>query len=137
MTIQIVRVGNTLTVEIPEEPMAQSELRASEPIECIPDGSGGISLVPPSIAPRSTPMEEMKLEELLESVKDGTSLGEYGWGPPRGPRFGRACCEIARSSAGLPAGSPIPVFGQVRRCNEIGIEVVALGNSVGRGVNES
>ena len=36
MTTQIVRVGNTLTVEIPEELAAQAELAPGEPVEWVP-----------------------------------------------------------------------------------------------------
>jgi len=45
MTTRIVRVGNTLTVEIPEELVAQAALPVGEPVEWIPNGSGSIALV--------------------------------------------------------------------------------------------
>jgi antitoxin component of MazEF toxin-antitoxin module len=82
MTTQIVRVGNTLTVEIPEELVALASLPVGEPVEWVSNGSGSIALVKPS-GPLSPP-ERMTLEELLEGVEDGASLGEYEWGSPRG-----------------------------------------------------
>jgi len=84
MTTQIVRIGNTLTVEIPEEAIAQTDLRVGEPVAWVPNGNGGIELVRPPIPRSSIPVEEMTLEELMEGVEDGASLGEYDWGPPRG-----------------------------------------------------
>jgi len=45
MTTRIVRVGNTLTVEIPEELVAQAALPVGEPLQWVPNGSGSISLV--------------------------------------------------------------------------------------------
>jgi antitoxin component of MazEF toxin-antitoxin module len=45
MTTRIVRVGNTLTVEIPEELVAQAELPVGEPLEWVSNGDGTISLV--------------------------------------------------------------------------------------------
>jgi len=84
MTTRIMRVGNTLTVEIPEEMVAQASLPIGEPVEWVSNGSGGIALVKssgqsPAIAPA-----RMTLEELLEGLEEGDSLGEYDWGSPRG-----------------------------------------------------
>ena len=45
MTTRIVRVGNTLTVEIPEELVAQASLPVGEPVEWVANGDGTISLV--------------------------------------------------------------------------------------------
>lgn len=45
MTTRIVRVGNTLTVEIPEELVAQASLSVGDPVEWVSDGNGMISLV--------------------------------------------------------------------------------------------
>jgi antitoxin component of MazEF toxin-antitoxin module len=45
MTTRIVRVGNTLTVEIPEELVAQASLPVGEPVEWVPNGDGSITLV--------------------------------------------------------------------------------------------
>ena len=47
MTTRIVRVGNTLTVEIPEELVAQASLPVGEPVEWVVNGSGSIALVSP------------------------------------------------------------------------------------------
>jgi antitoxin component of MazEF toxin-antitoxin module len=47
MTTRIVRVGNTLTVEIPEELVAQASLPVGEPVEWVSNGNGTISLVSP------------------------------------------------------------------------------------------
>ena len=47
MITRIVRVGNTLTVEIPEEMVAQSSLPVGEPVEWVSNGDGTISLVSP------------------------------------------------------------------------------------------
>jgi antitoxin component of MazEF toxin-antitoxin module len=47
MTTRIVRVGNTLTVEIPEELLAQASLPVGEPVEWIANGNGSIALVSP------------------------------------------------------------------------------------------
>ena len=84
MTTKIVRVGNTLTVEIPEELAAQAELSAGEPVEWVPNGSGSIALVKPSVSAARKKPADMTLEELLEGLNEGDSLGEYDWGPPRG-----------------------------------------------------
>ena len=83
MTTRIVRIGNTLTVEIPEELVAQAALPVGEPVEWVPNGSGGIALVR-SQPPETKKPSEMTLEELLEGLHEGDSLGEYDWGPPRG-----------------------------------------------------
>jgi len=45
MTTRIVRVGNTLTVEIPEEMVAQASLPVGDPVEWVSNGDGTISLV--------------------------------------------------------------------------------------------
>jgi antitoxin component of MazEF toxin-antitoxin module len=84
MTTQIVRVGNTLTIEIPEELVAQAELPVGEPLEWIANGSGSIALVKSSELSPSVLPKRMTLEELMEGVEDGTRLGEYDWGRPRG-----------------------------------------------------
>jgi antitoxin component of MazEF toxin-antitoxin module len=47
MTTRIVRVGNTLTVEIPEELLVQASLPVGEPVEWVSNGNGTISLVSP------------------------------------------------------------------------------------------
>jgi len=84
MTTRIVRVGNTLTVEIPEELAAEASLPAGEPVEWVSNGCGSITLVKSSGPLSATPPTRMTLEELLEGLEEGDSLGEYDWGSPRG-----------------------------------------------------
>ncbi len=83
MSSRIIRVGNTLTVEIPEEIAAQVSLADGEAVEWVADQSGGISLVKAQ-PPAAKMPAEMTLEELLEGLNEGDSIGEYDWGPPRG-----------------------------------------------------
>ena len=45
MPTRIVRVGNTLTVEIPEELVAEASLPVGEPLQWVPNGNGSIALV--------------------------------------------------------------------------------------------
>jgi antitoxin component of MazEF toxin-antitoxin module len=45
MMTRIVRVGNTLTVEIPEELLQQASLPVGDPVEWILNDNGGIALV--------------------------------------------------------------------------------------------
>jgi antitoxin component of MazEF toxin-antitoxin module len=47
MTTKIVRVGNILTVEIPEELVTQASLPVGEPLEWVIDGNGTLLLVSP------------------------------------------------------------------------------------------
>jgi antitoxin component of MazEF toxin-antitoxin module len=82
MTTQIVRVGNTLTVEIPEELVAQASLPVGEPLEWVSNGNGSIALVKQSTSTR--PRKRRTLEELLEGIPEGTRIPEYDGGPPRG-----------------------------------------------------
>lgn len=82
MTTRIVRVGNTLSVEIPEELLAQAALPVGEPLEWVPNGNGSITLVKRSAS--SHPRKRKTLEELLEGIPEGTRIPEYDWGPPRG-----------------------------------------------------
>lgn len=86
MTTQIVRVGNTLTVEIPEEMAAQAELAPGEPVEWVSNGTGSIALVKKS-NPRAKPRKRKTLDELLEGIPEGTRIPEYDWGPPQGVEF--------------------------------------------------
>jgi len=85
MTTRIVRVGNTLTVEIPEELAAQAKLTPGEPLEWVPNGNGSLALVNASKSAlgRKKPAD-MTIEELMEGLNEGDSLGEYDWGPRRG-----------------------------------------------------
>ncbi len=84
MTTQIVRVGNTLTVEIPEELVTQASLPVGEPVEWVANGAGSIALVSYSKSAVQKKPADMTLEELMEGLNEGDSLGEYDWGPPRG-----------------------------------------------------
>jgi len=84
MTTKIVRVGNALMVEIPEELVTEASLPVGEPVEWVPNGFGSIALVKPSVQPSTNSPTRTTLEELLEGLEEGDSLGEYDWGPPRG-----------------------------------------------------
>jgi antitoxin component of MazEF toxin-antitoxin module len=46
MTTRIVRIGNTLTVEIPEELLTRTGFSAGESVEWVVTDRGGLSLVP-------------------------------------------------------------------------------------------
>ena len=84
MTPRIVRVGNSLLVEIPEELVAELGLQVGEPLEWVANGSGSISLVGPPR--RSVPKKpaDMTLEELLEGIPEGAEMERIDWGPDRG-----------------------------------------------------
>ena len=84
MTTRIVRVGNTFTVEIPEELVTQAALAVGEPVEWVSNGSGGIALVRSSGKSSANPYVGMTLEELLEGIPEGAVMEEIDWGPPRG-----------------------------------------------------
>jgi antitoxin component of MazEF toxin-antitoxin module len=83
MTTRIVRVGNTLAVEIPEELAARASLSPGDPVEWVPSSTGSIALVK-SQPPAAKKPADMTIEELMEGLNEGDSLGEYDWGPPRG-----------------------------------------------------
>jgi len=51
MATRIVRVGNTLTVEIPEALVSQAALPVDEPLEWVANGAGSIALVSSSKFP--------------------------------------------------------------------------------------
>jgi len=82
MTTRIVRIGNTLTVEIPEELVNQASLPVGEPVEWVANGSGSIALVSPSRPVAQKKPADMTIEELTQGLNEGASLGEYDWGPP-------------------------------------------------------
>jgi antitoxin component of MazEF toxin-antitoxin module len=84
MATRIVRVGNTLTVEIPEALVSQAALPVDEPLEWVANGAGSIALVSSSKFPARKNPADMTLEELMEGLNEGDSLGEYDWGSPRG-----------------------------------------------------
>jgi antitoxin component of MazEF toxin-antitoxin module len=77
-------VGNTLTVEVPEELIAQASLPVGEPVKWVPNGNGSIALVCSAKSSARKNPADMTLEELMEGLNEGDSLGEYDWGPPRG-----------------------------------------------------
>ena len=83
-TTRIVRVGDTLTVEIPEGLVTRASLPVGEPMEWVANGSGSITLVKLSGTGSTIPYPEITVKELLEGVEDDTSLGEYDRGAPRG-----------------------------------------------------
>jgi antitoxin component of MazEF toxin-antitoxin module len=81
MTTQIVRVGNTLTVEIPEELVAQADLPVGEPVEWMANGSGSLALVKPTAA---KPRRRITLDQILESIPDNAEMEKIDWGSDRG-----------------------------------------------------
>jgi antitoxin component of MazEF toxin-antitoxin module len=83
MTTQIVRVGNTLTVEIPEELVAQAALPVGEPVEWVANGAGSIALVKQSDG-AAKPRKRKTLDEILEGIPDGAEMEKIDWGPDRG-----------------------------------------------------
>jgi antitoxin component of MazEF toxin-antitoxin module len=84
MTTQIVRVGNTLTVEIPEELVNQASLPVGEPVEWVANGSGSLSLVSFSKSTAPKKPADMTLEELMEGIPEGAEMEMIDWGPDRG-----------------------------------------------------
>jgi antitoxin component of MazEF toxin-antitoxin module len=84
MTTRIVRVGNTLTVEIPEELVAQAALPVGEPVEWVPNGSGSIALVKHSDSVPAKPRRRITLDEILEGIPEGAEMEKIDWGPDRG-----------------------------------------------------
>ena len=87
MTTRIVRVGNTLTVEIPEELVAQAALPVGEPVEWVANGNGTISLVKKSESSSASPRKRKTLDEILEGIPEGAHMEEIDWDPPRGAEF--------------------------------------------------
>jgi antitoxin component of MazEF toxin-antitoxin module len=81
MTTRIVRVGNTLSVEIPEELVVQAALPVGEPVEWVP-AAGGIALVRQANSVSSS--KPMTIDDLLEGIPEGAAMEEIDWGPPRG-----------------------------------------------------
>jgi antitoxin component of MazEF toxin-antitoxin module len=84
MTTQIVRVGNTLSVEIPEELVAQAALPVGEPLEWVANGQGSIALVSSSKSPARKNPADMTIEELMEGIPEGAEMEKIDWGPDRG-----------------------------------------------------
>lgn len=84
MATRIVRVGSTLTVEVPEDLLAQASLPVDEPLEWVANGSGSIALVKPTESAPAKPRKRKTLEEILEGIPEGACMEEIDWGPPRG-----------------------------------------------------
>jgi len=84
MQTRIMRVGNTLTVEIPEELVTQAALPVGEPVEWVPNESGGIALVKKFDAVFVYSRKRITMEELLEGLPEDAQMEEIDWGPPRG-----------------------------------------------------
>jgi antitoxin component of MazEF toxin-antitoxin module len=87
MTTRIVRVGNTLTVEIPEELVTQASLPVGEPVEWVSNGSGSIALVKKFESSSASPRKRKTLDEILEGIPEGAHMEEVDWGSPRGAEF--------------------------------------------------
>jgi antitoxin component of MazEF toxin-antitoxin module len=87
MTTRIVRVGNTLTVEIPEKLAAEASLPVGEPVEWVSNGIGSIALVKQSGVASTNSRKRKTLEEILEGIPEGSSIPEFDWGSPRGVEF--------------------------------------------------
>lgn len=68
MTTRIVRVGNTLTVEIPEELVNEASLPVGEPLQWVPNGNGSISLV------SSNSPEHERIRAGLSELEAGKSV---------------------------------------------------------------
>jgi len=84
MTTRIVRIGNTLTVEIPEELVAQAALPVGEPVEWVSNGTGSIALIKKPVGAAAGHRRRMTLEQLLEGIPDGAEMEKIDWGPDRG-----------------------------------------------------
>jgi antitoxin component of MazEF toxin-antitoxin module len=84
MTTQIVRVGNTLTVEIPEEIAAQASLAAGDPVEWVAQGSASIALVKRTEGTVGKLRRRITLEEILQGIPDNAEMENVDWGTDRG-----------------------------------------------------
>jgi antitoxin component of MazEF toxin-antitoxin module len=87
MTARILRVGNTLTVEIPEDLVAQASLPVGEPVEWVANGSGSIALVKHSDSASAKNRKRKTLDEILQGIPEGAQMEEVDWGSPRGAEF--------------------------------------------------
>ena len=81
MTTHIIRVGNTLTVEIPEHLVAQASLPVGEPVEWVANEFGSLSLVKTTAA---KPRRRITLDEILKSIPEGAEMEKIEWGVDRG-----------------------------------------------------
>lgn len=87
MPTQIVRIGNTLTVEIPEEMIAQASLPVGEPLEWVSNGTGSLALVKKTETVPIETRKRMTLDKLLEGIPEAAEMERIDWGPPRGVEF--------------------------------------------------
>jgi antitoxin component of MazEF toxin-antitoxin module len=83
MPTRITRVGNTLTVEIPEEIAAQAALKPGDAVEWVSKGTEGIALVKQSALP-TFKRRRKSLEEILEGIPENAEMERIDWGPDRG-----------------------------------------------------
>ncbi len=84
MTTRIVRVGNTLTVEIPAELVAQASLPVGEPVEWVASGPGSIALVRKAEATAPKRRKRITLDEILAGIPENAEMERIDWGPDRG-----------------------------------------------------
>jgi antitoxin component of MazEF toxin-antitoxin module len=84
MTTRIVRVGNTLTVEIPEELATQASITAGEAVEWVASGPGRLALVKKAGGPSAKPRRRITLDEILAGIPENAEMEKIDWGPDRG-----------------------------------------------------
>lgn len=84
MTTRIVRVGNTLAVELPEELATKAALSVGDPVEWLANDADGLSLVKQTAPGQSRNRKRMSLDKILDGIPEGASMGEIDWGSPRG-----------------------------------------------------
>ena len=73
MTTRILRVGNTLTVEVPEELLAKTGFSAGEAVEWVVAEGGGLSLVP-SAQPVSNAIVDPKYMREIPAGDDEAAI---------------------------------------------------------------
>lgn len=83
METKIVRIGNTLAVEIPEEIAAQATLKPGDAVEWVSRGNEGIALVKQSASP-AVKRRRKTLDEILEGIPENADMEKIDWGPDRG-----------------------------------------------------
>ena len=79
MQTRILRAGNTLTVEIPEDVAA---LKPGDAVEWVSQGNDGITLIKQSAHAERRP--RVTLDELLEGIPENAEMETIDWGPDRG-----------------------------------------------------
>ena len=121
MPTRITRVGNALTVEIPEDLAQRASLSAGETVEWVPNGDHSIALVKKAEASRAEPRKRITLEDLLEGSPKtpkwkkltGVHRAESNFGKPVRPRCGRCYLARLRSSGRSRASWPEAGIGTV------------------------